>query len=129
MHEIQLRRPWSRISKMDQQPVVVDVPDSTVMIESRVLSGDQVRYQRGFNSPTGLSAADKVGLFISGWQGQLVSVQINETVFSPGDAPVVLDLSRILMGFNNIEIRLMSKSGELPRITGDVVLQIQEESI
>ncbi|MDA9934906.1 hypothetical protein N9B88_03975 [Rubripirellula sp.] len=128
MHEIRLRRPWDRLSKMDWQSVVVDIPDSSVLVDSRVVAGDQVHYQRGFNSPTGLAEADKVGLRISAWQGQLVSVQINETLFSPANAPLVLDLSGILLGFNKIEITLMSKSGELPRITGDIVLRIQEES-
>ena len=128
MHEIRLRRPWDRVSKMDRQSVVVDIPDSSVLIDSRVVAGDQVRYQRGFNSPTGLSEADKVWLCISAWQGQLVSVQINETLFSPAKAPLVLDLSGILSGFNKIEITLTSRSGELPRITGDIVLRIQEES-
>ena len=113
---------------MDPQSVVVDIPDSSVLIDSQVDAGDQVRYQRGFNSPTGLTEADKVGLCISAWQGQLVSVQINETLFSPANAPLMIDLSRILLGFNKVEITLTSKSGELPRITGDIVLQIQEET-
>ena len=125
MHEIHLRRPWDRMSKLDPQSVVVDIPDSSFLIESQVHAGDEVRYQRGFNSPTGLTECDHVGLCIGAWQGELVSVKINDTQFSPATAPLVLDLSGVLLGFNKIEITLMSMSGELPRITGDVVLQIQ----
>ena len=125
MHEIHLRRPWDRMSKLDPQSVVVDIPDSSFLIESQVHAGDEVRYQRRFNSPTGLTECDQVGLCICAWQGELVSVKINDTQFSPATAPLVLDLSGVLLGFNKIEITLMSMSGELPRITGDVVLQIQ----
>ena len=127
MHEIRLRRPWNRVSSMDQQPVVVGLPDSLDATDLLMNADHQVRYQRGFNSPTGLTEADAIELCISAWQGRLLSVQVNETRFEPAKAlPLVLDLSDILLGFNKVEITLMSESGELPRITGDVVLRIQE---
>ncbi|MAI72272.1 MAG: hypothetical protein CMM01_15365 [Rhodopirellula sp.] len=128
MHEIQLRRPWHRMSEMDRPPLVVDVPDSSAASDCSVTAGDQVMYQRGFNSPTGLTGEDMIGLCIGAWQGRLVSVQVNGTLFAPANAPLVLDLSKILLGFNKIEITLVSDSGELPRIIGDVVLRIQQKT-
>jgi hypothetical protein len=128
MHVIHLRRPWERLSKTERQPVVVDVPDVSDLNGTTMSSGDLVKYRRGFNAPTGLTAGETMGLYIGAWQGRLVSVQINETLAAAANAPLVLDLSNSLAGFNKIEIVLMSEFGELPRITGDVLLQIREMS-
>ena len=127
MHEIRLRRPWDRTVDLEQPPVVVDVPDAIPLTATSISAGDQVRYQRGFNSPSGLAGADAICLCVGAWQGKLESVQVNGTVFSPAHAPLVVDLSKILEGFNRIEITLTSESGEVPCLTGDVVLRIQED--
>ena len=126
-HEIRLRRPWNRTSNRDLQSVVVHVPDSLDQTDASTVAGDQVRYQRGFNAPTGLTEAETIELCIDAWQGRLVSVQVNGCLFSATDAPLVIDLSNVIEGFNRIEVTIMSESGELPRIHGEVVLRIQEE--
>jgi hypothetical protein len=128
MHEIQLRRPWKRFSGSDQQPLVVDVPDAEHRPEPSIAAHDRVSYQRGFNSPTGLKGTEAIGLCISAWQGKLESVRVNDTLFSPALAPLKVDLSRILRGFNQIEIILTTEFTEVPRLTGRVVLRIQEGS-
>jgi hypothetical protein len=124
MHEIHLRRPWNRFSGLDLQPVVVDVPDVSPRTGSSKAAGDRVSYQRGFNSPTGLSGTDMICLCISEWLGKLESVRVNDTLFSHAVAPLVVDLSKILLGFNQIEIILTSDSAVMPRLTGKVVLRI-----
>lgn len=128
MHEIQLRRPWNRFSGLDWQSVVVDVPDVSPRTESSIGAGDRVSYQRGFNTPTGLSGTETICLCISEWQGKLESVRVNETLFSPASPPLVVNLAKILLGFNQIEIILNSESALEPRLTGNVVLRIQEAS-
>ena len=105
MHEIQLRRPWDRFSGLDWQLVVVDVPDVSLRTESSIgcrRSGElstRLQFTHRFEW-------DRDDLFVhfGEWQGKLESVRVNETLFSPASAPLVVNLAKILLGFNQIEI-------------------------
>ena len=84
-------------------------------------------YQRNFNSPTGLTVANTVQLKISEWSGILQTVHVNEVSFSSPVAPWEIDISKFLQGHNRIEVKLVSATGEVPCLTGSVVLMIQED--
>ena len=126
MHKIRLKRPWQRIAGPEREVLKVDVPDLEPVLASFISQGDVVVYQRNFNSPTGLTVANTVQLKISEWSGILQTVHVNEVSFSSPVAPWEIDISKFLQGHNRIEVKLVSATGEVPCLTGDVVLMIQE---
>ncbi len=127
MHKIRLGRPWTRIAGSERDGLRVDVPDMHPLSDSFISPGDAVVYQRNFNSPSGLTVANTVHLKISEWSGILQTLHVNEVAFSPPVAPWVIDISRCLQSHNRIEVKLVSATGEVPCLTGEVMLMIQED--
>jgi len=128
MHEIRLRKPWTRTSDTEPESVVVDVPDETPLSGFPEGSEACVVYQRGFNLPSGLTGTETVELIIRAWHGDLKSVSINGINFPITESPLVVDLANVMQRFNRIEITINAGLSQEPRLTGEVLLEIKESA-
>jgi hypothetical protein len=146
MHVIRLRMPWSKTvdavdgSREVNRVDVPDVSDSTLVpakvaiqkpgrVQKQGTDPDpcRVRYRRRFNRPSGL-VGQRVFLRISGWQGQLESLQLNgvEIPICAGDASIEADVASLLERHNELIVSLWGNPQVPPSLTGEVVLAIDE---
>ena len=125
MHVIRLRKPWTKMSGGGQGLQRVDVPDAGQEERSDRLS--EARYRRRFNRPTQLQEA-RVYLRITGWQGHLVSLTLNQRPLpiGQGDGQVDTEITSLLRPHNEIEVTLSSIGLAEPCLNGEVVLAIEE---
>ncbi|MGB7326277.1 MAG: hypothetical protein WBD31_15495 [Rubripirellula sp.] len=127
MHVIRLRKPWRKVGP-DGIAVQVDVPEPVNDSESREPArvGQSTRYERNFNSPTGLDASAKVYLQIEAWDGDLVSIHIGDDVAAENLdlAKAEIDITEILRPSNALVITLRSTANSEPRLSGAVTIAI-----
>lgn len=138
MHVIRLRKPWSKTVDGSSEVHRVDVPDASatsvdpasqfaVQNQGSHQNRQKVQYRRRFNRPSGL-VRQRVFLRISGWQGQLESLQLNgaEIPACPGDETIEADVASLLEDHNELMVSLVGNTQVPPRLTGEVVLAIEE---
>jgi hypothetical protein len=123
MHTIRLRRPWDKTEIGCEESVRVDVPEPIVQSEP---AGPAYQYLRRFNLPTGLDDASTVRLQVSGWSGELDAFELNGVALPIDSQQTDIDVTKLLMRQNKIEIRLSSTDQALAALSGEVALLIEE---
>ncbi|TWU57388.1 hypothetical protein [Rubripirellula reticaptiva] len=131
MHVIRLRKPWRKVGP-DGIAIQIDVPEpvnESVPLES-LRVGQSTRYERNFNSPTGLGANARVYLRVEAWDGDLASIQIGEEVATENfvGAKTEIDITEILRPSNTLVITLLSTQHSEPRLSGAVTIAIDDPS-
>lgn len=127
MHVIRLRHPWHKVAA-DGLHLQVDVPepesDSTPLIDPY---GHPTRYERSFNSPTGLDVGSKVFLQIESWEGTLASVHLNDTMAAEhvSHAPAEINITALLESNNRLVISLRPPIDGEARLSGAVTIAIE----
>ncbi len=127
MHVIRLRKPWVRINS-DGKTDTIEVPEPAFAAESRSVEiGMLVRYQRSFNMPTGIMDDTRVDLCVEQWQGELVSVTLNDHIdeMRGSSFPLRIDITNRLRPANRLLIKLESVPDGVARLSGEVTLQIE----
>lgn len=125
MHVIRLRKPWEKESGSGGVLQRVDVPD---LEEQAVTDFTSVtRYRRRFNSPTRLRNA-RVRLRVSGWQGQLVSLRVNQSPIPVSEdvRHVDAEVTQLLRPHNEVEIALSGSGSVAACLNGEVSLAIED---
>ncbi|WP_149497998.1 hypothetical protein [Roseiconus lacunae] len=134
-HRIRLRRPWLRVSVPGSTAERVDVPDPATDYDS---PPTQVRYNRNFNCPTGLTDQASVRLQITSLQADHAVIRLNESMIWESDsgthqvsAPIEVEIQTYLRTANRLEVELNrspDKSGRPQNLTidGEVTLLIEE---
>ncbi|NNE00659.1 MAG: hypothetical protein HKN47_25365 [Pirellulaceae bacterium] len=125
-HVIRLRRPWTRCVAGGSESTKIDVPEidaaqSVISRSTATTPSADVIYQRRFNRPSGLDADSQVQLRIETWQGNLVSVHLNDV---PLDLANNIDITSQVRDHNLLSIQLAPRDDQLPRLTGPVNLAI-----
>ena len=126
MHTIRLRRPWLRAAGQGSAAETVDVPDATPVASP----AGEVIYERNFNCPTGLEAADRVWLAVDQLRGSAVVIVLNGTVLADAaidslDFPWRADVTEQLASSNKVAIRLKPEANSIASIDGEVSLRIE----
>lgn len=124
MHEIRLRRPWEKRLKGQTETRRIDVPEAES--DATLLEASSATYSRNFNRPPGLPQSARVHLRIEAWQGQLVSLTLNDHPLEITRPPLSCEVTEWLEPHNQIEIELCDADDQRARLTGEVVLVIEE---
>ena len=104
---------------------VVDVPETESDVE---LPADvSATYQRNFNRPSGLGGGTRVFLRIESWQGQLISLSVNDHPLEIATPPLMCEITEWLEPHNQIRLELRGVENEGARLSGEVALSIDEE--
>ena len=128
MHVIRLRKPWTKTVDGSAKGLRVDVPElASVDLE---MSGQVARYERNFNRPSGL-ADSRVYLRITGWQGKLTSLSVNQKIVSLGVdcSQIDLEITSLLESHNQLSVTLCGTPAQPPRLSGEVTLAIDDSSV
>jgi hypothetical protein len=128
MHEIRLRKPWIKTVDDSSTGFRVDVPELAGFDLER--SVEVARYDRNFNRPSGLDDS-RVYLRITGWQGTLTSLILNQTSV-PLDAEwtqIDLEIASLLESHNQLSVTLRGTPAQPPRLSGEVTLAIDDSSV
>lgn len=122
MHVIRLRRPWDRI-RDGAVAERIEVPDCG---PAAAEPGIACQYRRRFHRPSGLQALTRVRLQISGWEGRLESITLNDVAVPIAGSTVDAELTGLLQPHNELLLTIRSLPGEPARLSGEVRLAIQE---
>lgn len=124
MHEIRLRRPWEKRLSGQTHTTRIDVPETES--DATLPEAASATYQRKFNQPPGLAKSASVHLRIEAWHGQLVSLTINDHPLDITPPPLTCEVTEWLEPHNQIEIELRDADDQRARLSGEVVLVIEE---
>ena len=130
MHTIRLKYPWTRFvidndvdANVGDHTNRVDVPDLST---SETAIPSSVRYQRKFNQPTGLDEHSRVWLFVESCVGNICRVAVNAQAVKPSQCPMRVNITSFLDRHNQIEIDIEATDSVWPRISGHVMLEIED---
>ncbi|QDT08763.1 hypothetical protein [Planctomycetes bacterium K23_9] len=126
-HVIRLRRPWKKQLASSSDSVRIDVPEPTIEQVNQSDSCEAATYERRFNRPRSLQVSDIVRVDVQAWQGQLISVRINDTELVCSDPPATWDVTSHLNDHNLIQIKIEPASHLPPQLIGPVNLVIVSE--
>lgn len=127
MHTIRLRRPWQKSCPGQTGASRVDVPDIPLAADMEAAAEPQcVVYRRSFNRPSGLTTATRVWLIVSGWDGALAELSLNDQPLSACGPPLRIEVTAAIAARNGLQVTLVADECGPPRLTGEVTLAIEE---
>ena len=123
MHVIRLRRPWEKARPDGSQASRIDVPEAN---DASADPQAAYRYCRRFNTPSGLSASNRLYLRIDGWRGRLESATINDHPLVVASSRINADITALVQTHNQITLVLAGHSGQSASLNGEVTLAIED---